>query len=99
MEKKLTPITPGDVLMEAFLRPSNISQNQLAVDISVPPNRISQIVHGIATGVYFGIEPEFWLNLQMRYNMKLARIRLGEKLEKEVKVHPSQESRSDLATA
>ncbi len=108
MEKKLTPITPGDVLMEAFLRPSNISQNQLAVDISVPPNRISQIVHGkrevtadtaLRLGLYFGIEPEFWLNLQMRYNMKLARIRLGEKLEKEVKVHPSQESRSDLATA
>ena len=46
MEKKLSPITPGDVLVEEFLRPMDISQNQLAKDLNVPANRISQIIHG-----------------------------------------------------
>jgi len=74
MEKKLSPITPGDVLIEEFLRPMGISQNKLAKDINVPANRISQIIHGkrdisadtaLRLGKYFGIEPEFWLNLQL----------------------------------
>ncbi len=96
MEKKLSPITPGDVLIEEFLRPMGISQNQLAKDINVPANRISQIIHGkreisadtaLRLGRYFGIEPEFWLNLQLRYNMKITISKVGEKIEKEVKVH------------
>lgn len=95
MEKKLSPITPGDVLLEEFLRPMNISQNQLAKDINVPANRISQIIHAkreitadtaLRLGKYLGIEPEFWLNLQMRYNMKIARNKIGKKIDKEVKV-------------
>jgi addiction module HigA family antidote len=94
MAKKLTPITPGDVLLEEFLKPMEISQNQLAKDINVPANRVSQIIHGkreitadtaLRLGKYFGIEPEFWLNLQMRYNMKIAKTKVGEKIEKEVK--------------
>ena len=96
MEKKLSPITPGDVLIEEFLRPLGISQSQLAKDINVPANRISQIIHGkreisadtaLRLGKYFGIEPEFWLNLQLRYNMKITISKVGEKIEKEVKVH------------
>ena len=96
MEKKLSPITPGDVLIEEFLRPMGISQNQLAKDINVPANRISQIIHGkreisadtaLRLGRYFGIEPEFWLNLQVRYNMKIAISKVGKKIEKEVKIH------------
>ncbi len=96
MTKKLSPITPGDVLIEEFLRPMDISQNKLAKDINVPANRISQIVNGkreitadtaLRLGRYFGIEPEFWLNLQLRYNIKIAINEVGNKIEKEVKVH------------
>ena len=99
MTKKLSPITPGEILLEEFLKPMGISQSQLAKDISVPANRISQVVHGkreitadtaLRLGKYFGIEPEFWLNLQVRYNMKIARSRLGQIIEEEVKVHFSE---------
>jgi addiction module HigA family antidote len=98
MEKQLSPITPGDVLIEEFLIPMGISQNQLARDINVPANRISQLVHGkreistdtaLRLGRYFGIEPEFWLNLQIRYNMKIVKSKMGKKIEKEVKIHIS----------
>ena len=94
MAKKLSPITPGDVLLEEFLKPMEISQNQLAKDINVPPNRVSQIIHGkreitadtaLRLGKYFGIEPEFWLNLQVRYNMKIAQSEVGLKIDREVK--------------
>ncbi len=96
MRKKLSPITPGEVLLEEFLKPMGISQSQLAKDINVPANRISQLVHGkreitadtaLRLGKYFGIEPEFWLNLQVRFNMKIAKSKLGRLIEKEVKVH------------
>lgn len=99
MTKKLSPITPGEILLEEFLKPMGISQSQLAKDISVPANRISQVIHGkreitadtaLRLGKYFGIEPEFWLNLQVRYNMKIARTKLGRIIEKEVKVHFSE---------
>jgi antitoxin HigA-1 len=96
MASKLPPITPGDVLLEEFLKPMEITQNQLASGISVPANRISQIIHckreitadtALRLGRYFNIEPEFWINLQQRYNMKLARAKLGRRLEKEVQSH------------
>lgn len=108
MTKQLSPITPGDVLLEEFLKPMKITQNQLAKDINVPANRISQIIHGrreitadtaLRLGKYFGIEPEFWLNLQVRYNMKIARSKEGGKIEKEVKVHFPQTEAHTLATA
>ena len=108
MAKKLSPITPGDVLLEEFLRPMEISQNQLAKSINVPANRVSQIVHGkreitadtaLRLGKYFGIEPEFWLNLQVRYNMKIARSKVGKKIEKEVKVYFPQSEAHNHATA
>ncbi|MDH3349687.1 MAG: HigA family addiction module antitoxin [Desulfobulbaceae bacterium] len=108
MAKKLSPITPGDVLLEEFLKPMEISQNQLARDIKVPANRISQIIHGkreitadtaLRLGKYFGIEPEFWLNLQVRYNMKVARSNFGRQIEKEVKVHLRQANGHHLVPA
>ena len=108
MAKKLSPITPGDVLLEEFLNPLEISQNQLAKDLNVPANRISQIIHGkreitadtaLRLGRYFAIEPEFWLNLQLRYNMKIAKNKVGSKIKKEVKVCFPQAGSHDLATA
>ena len=96
MAKKLSPITPGDVLLEEFLSPMEITQSQLAKDINVPANRVSQIIHckreitadtALRLGKYFGIEPEFWLNLQVRYNMKMARSSVGKKIDKEVQVY------------
>jgi addiction module HigA family antidote len=95
MAKELPPITPGEILLEEFLKPMEISQNQLAKGINVPANRISQIINGkreitadtaLRLGRYFVIEPEFWLNLQARYNMKIAKARAGKQIEKEVKV-------------
>jgi len=108
MATQLTPITPGDVLLEEFLQPMKITQNQLAKDIHVPANRISQIIHGkreitadtaLRLGRYFGIEPEFWLNLQMRYNMKIAKRKVGRKIEKEVRPHVVPSSRNDHVAA
>ena len=108
MVKKLSPVTPGDVLLEEFLRPMNITQNQLAKDINVPANRISQVVHGkreitsdtaLRLGKYFGIEPEFWINLQVRFNMKIARSKLGKKIEKEVNVYFQQTEMQNHANA
>lgn len=94
MIKKLDPITPGEVLFEEFLKPLGITQNQFAKDLKVPANRISQIIHGkreitadtaLRMGKYFGIEPEFWLNLQGRYNLKIAMNQFGDEIEKDVK--------------
>ncbi len=108
MVKKLSPVTPGDVLLEEFLRPMNITQNQLAKDINVPANRISQVIHGkreitsdtaLRLGKYFGIEPEFWINLQVRFNMKIARSKLGKKIEKEVNVYFQQTEMQNHANA
>ncbi|MCI5208781.1 MAG: addiction module antidote protein, HigA family [Candidatus Electrothrix sp. ATG2] len=94
MAKKIPPITPGEILLEEFLEPMGISQTQLARDIHVPPNRINQIIRGkreitadtaLRLGRYFGIEPEFWLNLQVRFNMKVVREKAGKQIEREVK--------------
>ena len=94
MAKKLPPITPGDILLDEILTPMGISQARLARDINVPPNRINQIINGkreitadtaLRLGKYFTIEPEFWLNLQMRFNMKMATEKAGKEIEMEVK--------------
>jgi antitoxin HigA-1 len=94
MAKKLPAINPGDILLEEFLEPLNISQAKLARDISVPANRVNQIINGkreistdtaLRLGKYFGIEPEFWLNLQMRFNMKIVREKTGKQIDKDVK--------------
>lgn len=94
MAKKVPPITPGEILFEEFLQPMGISQSQLAKDIHVSANRINQIVRGkreitadtaLRLGKYFGIEPEFWLNLQLRLNVKIAREKTGQQIEREVK--------------
>ena len=82
MAGKLKRITPGEILIEEFLKPFGISQNQLARDIKVPVGRISDIIHGrrgistdtaLRLSIYFKTTPEFWMNLQMRYDLKIAR--------------------------
>ncbi len=108
MAKKLTPITPGEILLEEFLEPIGISQAKLARDINVPPNRINQIINGkreistdtaLRLGKYFGIQPEFWLNLQMRFNMKIAKEKTGRQIEKEVKKYKPSSNQSHPSPA
>ena len=93
--KKMTPIHPGEVLSEEFLNPMAISQYKLAKDISVSPRRINEIVHGkravsadtaLRLGRYFGISPQFWLNLQSHYDLAMAEDRIGSRLTEEVQV-------------
>ena len=92
--KKLPPVHPGEILLEEFLEPMGISQYRLAKDISVPPRRINEIVHGLR-GItadtalrlsrYFGSSERFWLNLQTRYDLEVEKDRLGKRLENEVR--------------
>ena len=91
--KKLPPIHPGEILMEEFLEPMGISQYRLSKDISVPPRRINEIVHGkrsitadtaLRLGRFFGISPQFWLNLQTRYDLEITQDLLENRLDEEV---------------
>ncbi len=91
----MPPIHPGEILLEEFLNPLGISQYRLAKDISVPPRRINEIVHGkravtpdtaLRLARFFGTTGQFWLNLQSRYELELERDRLGERLQAEVRV-------------
>ena len=96
--KKLPPIHPGEILIEEFLKPMGLSQYRLAKDISVPPRRINEIVHGkrsisadtaLRLGRFFGISPQFWLNLQTRFDLEVTEDLLAERLDKEVQVFSS----------
>ena len=91
--RKLSPVHPGEVLLEEFLVPMEISQYRLAKDISVPPRRINEIVHGkrgvsadtaLRLSRYFGTSERFWLNLQTGFDLEVERDRLGDRLEAEV---------------
>ena len=93
MTKKLDPIHPGEVLQYEFLEPMGLSQNRLARDIGVSPRRINEIVLGkrrvsadtaLRLAKYFNMSAEFWLGLQMDYDLDLEFDRLGNRLEKEV---------------
>jgi antitoxin HigA-1 len=95
MKKKLTPIHPGEILLEDFMRPKEISINRLARDIVVPPNRISEIVNGkrgitadtaLRLGQYFSVSPETWLGLQTDYDLRVAKNAIGKEVKK--RVHP-----------
>jgi addiction module HigA family antidote len=95
MNKKPAPVHPGEILLEEFLRPMGISQYKLAKDISVPPRRINEIVHGkrsisadtaLRLSRYFRQSERFWLNLQARYDLEMEKDRLEGRLEDEVRV-------------
>lgn len=90
------PIHPGEILLEEFLIPMGISQYRLAKEISVPQRRIGEIVHGdraitadtaLRLGRFFGMEAQFWLNLQARYDLLKAEDELAKRLNKEVRPH------------
>ena len=94
-KKELHPVHPGEVLLEEFLKPIGLSQNRLALDISVPPRRINEIVLGkrsitadtaLRLARYFGNSPQFWLGLQRDYDLDVAAESLGKRLEREVQV-------------
>jgi addiction module HigA family antidote len=87
---KLTPIHPGEVLMEDFITPLGITQNKVAVAVGVPPRRINEIVHGkrritadtaLRLARYFGTTELFWINLQNRYDLEIERDALGDSLD------------------
>ena len=93
--RKLVPIHPGEVLLQDFLEPLGVSQYRLAQDISVPPRRINEIVHGkraitadtaLRLARYFGTSERFWLNMQARFDLEVQRDLLGKRLQKEVQV-------------
>jgi addiction module HigA family antidote len=94
MPRKLKPITPGEILLEEFLTPLGISQSKLARDINVPTGRVNEIVQGkraitpdtaLRLSVYFKMTPEFWMNLQTHYDLKLAKESLLPKIERSVR--------------
>ena len=96
MAKLLDEITPGEILLEDFMKPMGITGRKLASDIDVPPSRISEIVRGfrpitadtaLRFGVYFGMEPRFWLNLQTEYDIRIAIRELRPKIAPRIRVY------------
>jgi addiction module HigA family antidote len=94
MAEKLHPIHPGEVLLEEFIKPLNLSQNRLAIEISVDARRINEIVLGtrsvtadtaLRLSRYFGVSAQFWLGLQAEYDLDVAMDNLGDRLEREVR--------------
>jgi antitoxin HigA-1 len=92
--EKLNPIHPGEVLLEEFLKPMNLSQNRLSLEIGVHPRRINEIVLGkrritadtaLRLARYFGTSPQFWMGLQNDYDLDVAADALGDRLEVEVR--------------
>ncbi len=81
MAKRLQEIHPGEILNEEFLKPFGITGRRLSSDIDVPASRISEILNGnrpitadtaLRLGIYFSMDPIFWVNLQAEYDMRVA---------------------------
>jgi addiction module HigA family antidote len=95
MTKLLDEIHPGEILLEDFMRPMGITARQLSADIDVSPSRISDIVHGnrpitadtaLRLGLFFSMEPRFWLNLQSEYDMRIAKRDLQSQIQSRIRV-------------
>jgi antitoxin HigA-1 len=93
-KRDFPPIHPGEILVAEFLGPLRISQYRLAKDMGVTPRRINEVVHGrraisadtaLRLGHFFGMEAQFWLNLQSRYDMEVTRDQLQDRIKKEVR--------------
>lgn len=92
----MTPLHPGEILQEEFLKPMNLSQNRLALDIRVPARRINEIVHGkrritadtaLRLAKYFDMSAQFWLGLQMDYDLDVAEDQIADRLNKEIQTY------------
>jgi addiction module HigA family antidote len=95
LERNIEPIYPGEVLWEDFMKPLNITQNDLSKALGVPIHHINDIVNGkqaitadtaLRLGRYFGVDPRSWMNLQVHYDLEIALQNFGEKLNQEI--HP-----------
>jgi antitoxin HigA-1 len=93
---EFAPVTPGEMLREEFLKEHGLSQNRLARAIGISPNRIADIVGNrrritadtaLRLSVYFGNSPEFWLNLQTHYDLKIARRQLSPEAAERIRAH------------
>ena len=91
--KKLDPLHPGEVLQKEFLKPMGLSQNKLAIALHVPARRINEIVLGkrgitadtaLRLARYFGMSPQFWLGLQMDYDLDIAEDKMADRLDNEI---------------
>jgi antitoxin HigA-1 len=94
MTDKLSPVHPGEVLLEEFIKPMELSQNRLAIDIGVDTRRINEIVLGkravtadtaLRLSRFFGNSPQFWMGLQSQYDLDIAQDQLGKRLDREVR--------------
>lgn len=94
MRKKLKPVHPGEILREEFMIPLGLSMNRIAIDLRVPVTRIAEIVkekRGITADTalrlarYFGISPNFWMNLQTRYDLEVAEDEIAERVTRDVR--------------
>jgi addiction module HigA family antidote len=95
MTKLLDEIHPGEILLEDFMKPMGITARQLAADIDVSPSRISEIVHGtrpitadtaLRLGIFFTMDPRFWLNLQSEFDMRMAKRTLQRDIKPRIRV-------------
>ena len=102
--KLLDPIKPGEILREDFMEPLDISINRLARDLSVPPNRVSEIVNGkraitadtaLRLQRYFGVEAQFWLNLQTEYDLRMMKRKIWPDIERRIIPVKTSETTSD----
>lgn len=99
-KKHLAPVHPGEILLEDLMKPLGLSQNQLAKELGIDAGRINQIVMGrrgitadtaLRLGRYFGSSPEFWMNLQKRYELQVAQDRQAEEIERVIHPRPRME--------
>ena len=99
-EDKLMPVHPGEILLEEFLKPMNLSQNQISLALGVPPRRINEIIHGkrritadtaLRLARFFDMSPRFWLGLQMDYDLDVVEDQIGEKLSREIAIFTSKQ--------
>lgn len=95
MAKLLDEIHPGEILLEEFMKPMGITARQLAADIDVSPSRISELVHGtrpitadtaLRLGLFFRMDPRFWLNLQSEYDMRMIMRNMADTIAPRIRV-------------
>ena len=95
-KNRIRPVHPGEILLEEFLKPMGISQNRLALHLCVPPRRVNEIVNrkrritadtALRLAQYFDMSAQFWLGLQMDYDLDIEEERLGDRIQREVRGH------------